>query len=48
VDICRGELGRMPGRSNGAEEADLGMALMAQYEGRQQTRKSRKATRNEL
>jgi hypothetical protein len=48
VDICRGELGRMPGRSNGAEEADMAMALMAQYDNGQQTRKSRKATRNEL
>jgi hypothetical protein len=38
VDVCRGELGRMPGRSNGAEEANLGMALMAQYAGKQTRR----------
>jgi hypothetical protein len=45
VDICRGELGRMPGRSNGAEEANLGMALMAQYEATTRT-KRRKAERH--
>jgi hypothetical protein len=41
VDICRGELGRMPGRSNGAEEADLGMALMAQYEATTRTKRTK-------
>jgi hypothetical protein len=48
VDICRGDLGRMPGRSNGAEEANpRAMALMAQYEGHadKQTGRKRKATR---
>jgi hypothetical protein len=33
VDVCRGEVGRMPGRGKQAEEADMAMALMAQYEG---------------
>jgi hypothetical protein len=43
VDICRGEVGQMPGRSNGAEEANLGMALMAQYAGHtgKQTRRTK-------
>jgi hypothetical protein len=41
VDICRGELGRMPGRSNGAEEANLGIALMAQYEGTTRTKRTK-------
>jgi hypothetical protein len=33
VDICRGEVGVIPTGRREAEEADLGMALMAQYEG---------------
>jgi hypothetical protein len=42
VDICRGELGRMPGRSNGAEEADSrALALMAQYETTTRTKRTK-------
>jgi hypothetical protein len=42
VDICRGELGRMPGRSNGAEEADpRALALMAQYEATTRTKRTK-------
>jgi hypothetical protein len=42
VDVCRGEVGRIPTGRHEAEEADLAMALMAQYEGKQTRRKKGK------